>query len=91
MQAETGDEIDIGRLYAGYRRCVDDKDALRSAKAQLEFLNRYAAHYKALVTGSGASPIAEFGRRVAVWDASPTHPLALNVAAGSLSPDDQGS
>lgn len=91
VQAETGDEIDIGRLYAGYRRCVDDKDALRSAKAQLEFLNRYAAHYKALVTGSGASPIAEFGRRVAVWDASPTHPLALNVAAGSLSPDDQGS
>ena len=91
VQAETGDEIDVGRLYAGYRRCIDDKDALRSAKAQLEFLNRYAAHYKALVTGAGASPIAEFGRRVAVWDASPTHPLALNVAAVSLSPVDQGS
>lgn len=91
VQAQTGEEIDVGRLYAGYRRCVDDDAALRSAGAQLNFLNRYAEHYKALVTGTGTTPIAEFGRRMAAWDASPTHPIALKVAAGTSSPEDQVS
>lgn len=91
VQAQTGEEIDVGRLYAGYRRCVDDDAVLRSAGAQLNFLNRYAEHYKALVTGTGATPIAEFGRRMAAWDASPTHPIALKVAAGAWSQEDQVS
>lgn len=84
IQAETGEEIDIGRLYVGYRRCVDGQAALSTASAQLSFLNCYADHYKDLVTGVGDSPIAVFGRRVAVWDASPTHPLSLKVAASGL-------
>jgi len=84
VQAQTGEEIDIGRLYAGYRRCVDDESTLHSAGAQLNFLNRYAEHYKSLVTGVGNTPIADFGRRIAVWDGSATHALALNVAAGAL-------
>ena len=77
VHAETGEEIDIGRLYAGYRRCVDGNAALHSAAGQLEFLNRYADPYKSLVTGAGSSPIAAFGRRISAWDASPTHPLSL--------------
>lgn len=89
VQAQTGDEIDVGRLYAGYRRFVDSGAGLHEAGAQLEMLNRYAEHYKALVTGSGNAPIAAFGRSVAVWDASPTHALALRVAASSLSPAEQ--
>lgn len=84
VQAETSEDIDIGRLYAGYRRCVDSQTGLYNAAAQLSFLNRYADHYKALVTGTGASPIAVFGRRIAVWDASPTHPLSLKIAASGL-------
>jgi len=84
VQAQTGDEIDVGRLYAGYRRFVDGTAGLHGAGAQLEMLNRYAEHYKALVTGTGSAPIAAFGRSVAVWDASPTHALALRVAASSL-------
>lgn len=84
VQAETSEDIDIGRLYAGYRRCVDSQPGLYDAAAQLSFLNRYADHYKDLVTGVGATPIAVFGRRIAVWDASTTHPLALRVAASGL-------
>jgi hypothetical protein len=84
VQAQTGDEIDIGRLYAGYRRFVDATQGLRAADDQLSMLNKYGEHYKALVTGVGDSPIASFGRRVAAWDASPTHPLALRVAASDL-------
>jgi len=89
VQAQTGDEIDVGRLYAGYRRFVDGTTGLHGADAQLEMLNRFGEHYKALVTGAGSAPIATFGRSVAVWDASPSHALALRVAASSLSQGEQ--
>lgn len=89
VQAQTGEDIDIGRLYAGYRRFVDSEPGLGAAGAQLAMLNRYGEHYKALVKGMGESPIAIFGRRIAVWDASPTHALAIRVAASSLSSEEQ--
>ncbi|GMV58066.1 MAG: hypothetical protein AMXMBFR72_11780 [Betaproteobacteria bacterium] len=89
VQAQTGDEIDIGRLYAGYRRFVDGQAELRQAAAQLAMLDTFAEHYKALVLGAGDAPIAVFGRRVAAWDASPTHALALRVAALELPGADQ--
>lgn len=89
MQAQTGEEIDIGRLYAGYRRFVDSAPGLGTAGAQLAMLNRYGEHYKALVKGGGESAIAVFGRRIAVWDASATHALAVRVAASSLPNEEQ--
>lgn len=89
IQAETGEEIDIGRLYAGYRRFVDGSGRMHSADAQLEMLNGHAENYRALVSGGGNSPIGIFGKRVAVWDASPTHALALRIAASSLSDGDK--
>lgn len=89
IQSQTGDETDIGRLYAGYRRLVDGAAELHQARDQLAMLNRYADHYKALVLGSGSSPIGVFGRRVAMWDASPTHALAVRVAASDLSVTEQ--
>ncbi len=84
VQAETGEEIDIGRLYAGYRRCIDGNATLYGAAAQLEFLNRYSDPYKSLVTGTGTSPIAVFGRRISAWDASSVHPLSLRIATSGL-------
>ena len=84
VQAQTGEEIDIGRLYVSYRRFVDSTPELNSAGAQLTMLDGYGEHYKALVKGIGKNPIAVFGRRIAVWDASATHPLAVRVAASSL-------
>ncbi|MFT7775358.1 DUF262 domain-containing protein [Roseateles sp.] len=89
VQAQTGEEIDVGRLYAGYRRFVDSAAGPHAAGAQLGMLNRFGEHYRALVTGTGSEPIAVFGRRIAVWDASPTHALALRVATSSLSTDEQ--
>ncbi len=89
VQAETGEEIDIGRLYAGYRRFVDRSATLQTADAQLEMLSGHAEHYRALVTGTGDVPIGVFGRRISVWDASPAHALALRVAASNLSHTEQ--
>jgi hypothetical protein len=84
VQAQTGEEIDVGRLYAGYRRFVDGAAGLHDARGQLEMLNRYGEHYTALVTGAGSEPIGTFGRRVAAWDASTVHALALRVAVSNL-------
>jgi len=89
VQAETAEEIDIGRLYAGYRRFVDADAKLHGAAPQLALLNRYGEHYKALVTGKGNEPIAVFGRRISPWDASTVHPVSLRVAASELSADAQ--
>lgn len=89
LQAQTGDEIDIGRLYVGYRGLVESTPWLASAAAQLKMLDRFAEHYKGLVLGAGDAPIAVFGRRVAAWDASPTHALALRVAASELPAQEQ--
>ncbi len=85
VQAETGEEIDIGRLYAGYRRFV----GARSADAQLELLNRHAENYRALVMGSGSLAIGIFGRRIRMWDASACHALALRIASSHLTQDEQ--
>jgi hypothetical protein len=89
VQAETGEEIDIGRLYAGYRRFVDMDAKLHGAATQLALLNRYGEYYKALVTGKGNEPIAVFGRRISPWDASTVHPVSLRVSASGLSVDAQ--
>lgn len=89
VQAQTGEEIDIGRLYAGYRRFVDSSARFRAADAQLDILNAYAEHYRALVTGTGETPIGVFGRRIAAWEASPTHALALKIAQSSLAEHEQ--
>ncbi|QGT05891.1 DUF262 domain-containing protein [Burkholderia pseudomallei] len=89
VQAQTGEEIDIGRLYAGYRRFVDSSARFRAADAQLDILNASAEHYRALVTGTGETPIGVFGRRIAAWDASPTHALALKIAQSSLAEHEQ--
>jgi hypothetical protein len=89
LQAVLGDEVEISRLYANYRRFVFVNGNALQAERQLHVLNTHAASYRQLVTGIGSSPIAIFGRRTANWDASTTHPLALRVADSGLAPDDQ--
>lgn len=89
LQAELGEEIDVGRLYVGYRRFALGTQAPISAANQLQILNRYSNHYRELITGTGDSPIARFGKRVAPWEASTAHALALLIAKSDCSADDQ--
>lgn len=91
LQAELGEEIDVGRLYVGYRRFAIGRQAPLSAADQLRILDRYSTHYRQLITGTGDSPIARFGRRVAPWEASTAHALALLIAKSDCSANDQKS
>jgi hypothetical protein len=86
LQSVLGTEVEIGRLYTNYRRFALPKGAPIKAKEQLQILDAHARNYKQLISGVGDEPIAAFGRRMAAWDASTTHSLALLIASSSLTP-----
>lgn len=87
LQTELRDEIDLGRLYAEYRRYVFSGNSVRSAEAQLTTLSTYASHYRQLVDHTGETPIANFGRRIACFDITTLHPLALFISVAQI-PDE---
>ena len=84
LQAELADNVEIGRLYTNYRRYGLGQPTPVRAEDQLRMLTGHADHYHQLMRGSGGDPIARFGKRMAEWDASPTHALALRVASSGL-------
>jgi hypothetical protein len=89
LQADLGDEVEIGRLYANYRRFAVGEGQTKTASEQLQILDKYSSSYRQLVSGVGDDPIAHFGRRMLVWDASTTHALALRIASSGLPPEAQ--
>jgi hypothetical protein len=89
LQSVLGDEVEIGRLYVNYRRFAFPKEAPIKAREQLQILDANAKNYQQLISGVGNDPIAAFGRRVAAWDASTTHALALRIASSGLVPTAQ--
>jgi hypothetical protein len=89
IEAELCSEVDIGRLYVGYRRYALGQNTPVSASDQLQMLSSYAEPYRQLVTGMGDTPIAKFGRRITLWDASTTHSLALFIAKSAESIEEQ--
>lgn len=86
LQAEFHEEVDLARLYHEYRRFADGKQA----QVQLTTLSGYANHYKELVSGVGATPIARFGRQITPYDVTTLYPLALLIAT-SPPPDAEKS
>lgn len=89
IQAELCEEVDVGKLYDGYRRFAMGQRNVTPAAEQLQTLNIHGASYQQLVSGSGPEPIARFGRRLALWDASTTHPLALFIVKSNTSAEEQ--
>jgi hypothetical protein len=82
LQAETASEVDLARLYNEYRRYVSTSVPSPKADQQVATLQRYAEHYQALIGASGPSPLALLGRRLAAWDVTTLHPLALLISVG---------
>jgi hypothetical protein len=89
LQAVLREEVEVGRLYASYRRFAIGKGQEIKAAEQLIILDGHATNYRELIAGVGEDAIARFGRRMAVWDASTTHALALRIAASGLSNEAQ--
>ena len=85
LQAELHEEIDLGRLYFEYRRFASPAAGRLGAETQLQTLTTYAGHYKELVSGLGDTPLGRFGRRIAPYDITTLHPLALMIARAAVS------
>lgn len=81
LQAELHEDVDLGRLYHVYRRRFATS---RKAELQLITLSDYATHYRELVGGVGETPIAHFGRQIAVHEATTIYPVALVIAASKI-------
>jgi hypothetical protein len=89
LQAELFEEVDLGRLYFAYRRYVFSGIEPKSAQTQLNMLSKYASCYRELASGSGDTPIAEFGRKIAPFDITTCHPLALLIGVSPISDKDK--
>lgn len=81
LQAERQEEIDLGRLYFEYRQFAVEL----SAETQLHLLSEYAKHYQDLLAGRIETPIGRLGARIAAYDITTVHPLALFIARSGLS------
>lgn len=84
LQAILADEVEIGRLYAFYRKFALGGGTPLPAAEQLRRLDGHADNYRQLISGIGNDPIARFGQRTTVWDVSTAHPLALRIANSGL-------
>ena len=89
LQVDLAEEVEIGKLYASYRRYALGRDQAVPANAQLGMLSSAADAYRELISGTGDTPLARFGRQVEVWDASTTHALALRIGLSTLSNADK--
>jgi hypothetical protein len=85
LQAKMPEEVEMVRLYAGYRRFA----APISAENQLQTLTAYADKYREFISGIGPHPVAEAGGRLMIWDVSPIHPIVLRVALEIQDADEQ--
>ena len=90
LQAELGKEIDLGRLYYEYRHFVFSSTPAKSAESQLDTLTAFAGHYRSLIDGDSA-PIGQFGCRIAPFEVTTVHPLALLIARSGLSTESQST
>ena len=91
LQAELGEEIDLGRLYYEYRRFVFSSTPAKTAKSQLDTLTAFSGHYRSLIDGDVTAPIGQFGCRIAPFEVTTAHPLALLIAQSGLSAESQST
>ena len=91
LQAELGEEIDLGRLYYEYRRFVFSPTPPKTAKSQLYTLTAYAEHYRSLIDSDLTAPIGQFGYRIAPFEVTTVHPLALLIARSGISAESQST
>ena len=89
LQAETHSEVDLPRLYSEYKAYATAAKTPRTAAQQLATLDTYAEHYQALTEMAGSLPIARFGKRIAAYDITTLHSLALTISVADIAEEDK--
>ncbi len=78
ISGKIASEVNLTKLFSEYKAFVKFQP-FDSITAELKELNRFGAIYMELVNRSGASALAQFGRRLAPWDVTTVFPLALRL------------
>ena len=92
LAAETGGSIAMRELYAEYRAFAVPKGKPRFANVEdeLAMLQRHAPIYRTLEGDADENrTMAWLGRKLAAWQVTTIHPIALQIAAANLSQDEQ--
>jgi len=87
LQSITCREVDLGRLYFEYRQDIDRCG--KKAEEQLTSLVKYAAVYRKLANPVGDDPISTFGRKIAPYDITTLHSLALFIDVSDVDNDEK--
>lgn len=92
LAAETGEKISMRELYAEYRAFAVPKGKSRFEKVEHELvmLGQYAPKYETLEgrTDEDAN-LHWFGRKLATWQVTTAYPIAMQISASDLEPDEK--
>ncbi len=67
LQAETAENVDVGKLYTDYRKFALGKKIPVTAEVQLRTLTKHADQYRQFTSGAGQDAIARFGKPMSGW------------------------
>ena len=90
LAAETGSEILLTELYAGYKSFVT-KRKFASVDAELETLLRHAPTYRKLVQPNGDGALSNLARQLTVFDVSTAYPLVFVIEASNTSEEEKAA
>lgn len=88
LVAETGDDIETGRVANTYKTYAVAKQ-FPSVEAEIEGLLHYAAAYRQIEEADQTNALGAYGNFTTVWDTSTFHPVALWAATQSISDGDK--
>ena len=88
-------EITLSKLFSEYKAFLrppknSTMPRYRSVEAELEELETYGAIYREFLAGELVSALAEFSRRLRLWDVTTANPLVLRLWASDLSDSERG-
>ncbi len=92
LAAETGQSIAMRELYAEYRAFAIPRGRPRfpNVEDELAVLQKHAPIYRTLEGVDHANATMHwFGRKLAAWQITALHPIALQIATSQLSPAEQ--
>ncbi len=89
-------EITLSKLFSEYKAFLrppknSTMPRYRSVEAELEELETYGAIYREFLAGESGSALAEFSRRLRLWDVTTANPLVLRLWASDLSDSEKGA
>lgn len=87
LQANTGDEVNIARLYSDYKAWNNTSKRFESAEEELAYLSHYADWFEKLIRADGSNTLGQFSILLNVLDVKTIYPLLLYLTAEAQLPE----